>query len=59
MSKDQVCPACKGRGTEADYVGLEMRCVETGCSRCNGTGRSALLPTPSSPEPREQDNGKP
>lgn len=32
------CPNCNGRGTEADYVGLEMKCVEVECSKCNGTG---------------------
>ena len=34
----KVCPSCKGNGTQADYVGLEMRCVAVECDRCKGTG---------------------
>ena len=34
-----VCPDCHGTGGEADYVGLEMKCVEVECSRCHGTGK--------------------
>ena len=33
------CRNCGGRGIEADYVGLEMRCVEVECSFCRGTGK--------------------
>lgn len=36
--KKDKCKACDGRGSEADYVGLEMKCVEVDCSFCNGTG---------------------
>jgi DnaJ-class molecular chaperone len=32
------CPNCKGKGTEPDWVGLEMRCVMVECTRCKGTG---------------------
>jgi len=38
----QPCPACKGKGTEADYVGLEMRCVEVDCSTCGGSGKQGV-----------------
>lgn len=32
------CPHCNGQGTEADYIGLEMDCVEIECPACYGTG---------------------
>lgn len=32
------CPDCKGEGSEADYVGLDMRAVAVSCSACAGTG---------------------
>lgn len=35
------CKWCGGTGTEADYIGLEMKCVEVECSACNGTGTAA------------------
>jgi DnaJ-class molecular chaperone len=35
---DVKCPDCRGKGTTADYVGLEMKPVEVECDRCNGTG---------------------
>ena len=35
---DEKCPECRGTGTVADYVGLEMRCVEAECGHCNGKG---------------------
>jgi hypothetical protein len=38
---DAECSECRGTGTTADYVGLEMRCVEVECGTCNGTGRTA------------------
>lgn len=28
------CKRCKGTGTVADYVGDDMRCIETGCPDC-------------------------
>ena len=36
------CKHCYGRGTQADYMGLEMRCVEVECPDCNGTGKSKI-----------------
>jgi hypothetical protein len=40
---EPVCKHCKGTGAEADYVGLEMRCVAVACSACGGSGH---LPSP-------------
>lgn len=34
-----LCKYCKGAGTDLDYIGLEMKCVETECVACKGTGR--------------------
>lgn len=31
-----VCRRCKGAGTVADYVGDDMRCIETECPDCRG-----------------------
>lgn len=55
----QKCGACDGRGYEADYVGLEMKCVQVDCSFCNGTGwaPSASVRLPSAPM-REEEAGK-
>jgi len=36
--EDNKCQYCKGTGSEADYVGDEMRCVEVDCSFCKGAG---------------------
>lgn len=44
--RGEVCPACKGVGTETDYDGLGMRAVEVKCSRCNGDGRTHPAPAP-------------
>lgn len=38
LKRREPCPECKGKGTAADYVGLEMRCVEAECPRCEGKG---------------------
>lgn len=38
------CPFCKGRGTEVDYVGLEMRPVEIECCHCKGNGTIKASP---------------
>lgn len=43
-----VCRECNGRGTSADYVGLEMRCVEVECPSCSGTGLASQA-TPQEP----------
>ncbi len=40
-----LCRRCKGTGTEADYAGLDMRCVEVACSTCAGTGRAPSTAT--------------
>lgn len=42
MMMTQQCRSCNGRGTTADYIGLEMKPVEVECDRCSGTGRAAL-----------------
>lgn len=44
----EPCSTCNGSGTEADYVGLDMRCVEVECSRCNGKG---VIANPEPPVP--------
>lgn len=33
------CRACDGEGCEADYVGLEMKCIAVNCSTCGGSGK--------------------
>lgn len=33
------CKVCRGTGTVADYIGLEMKCVEVDCEVCHGTGK--------------------
>ena len=40
--KEMVCEYCYGRGTQAAYVGMEMRCVEVECPDCNGTGKAKI-----------------
>jgi hypothetical protein len=40
----KACKHCKGVGFVADYVGEDMRPIETGCPYCKGTGRAALKP---------------
>jgi hypothetical protein len=35
------CRSCDGKGHEADYVGLEMKCVQVDCPDCYGTGKRA------------------
>lgn len=39
QAKSERCPNCLGKGTEADYVGLDMRSVEVECGTCRGTGK--------------------
>lgn len=41
----EACKHCRGNGTTADYVGLEMRPIETECDACKGTG----IATPAQP----------
>lgn len=36
------CKRCKGTGSVADYVGDEMRCIETECPDCRDSGRTTL-----------------
>lgn len=39
-----ACKRCKGEGSVADYVGDDMRCIETGCPDCTGTGYASPQP---------------
>jgi hypothetical protein len=41
----EKCAGCNGRGTAADYVGLEMRCIEVECPWCKGIGSAAQHPS--------------
>lgn len=38
--KAWCCSSCDGEGFEVDYVGLEMKPIQVGCSACKGTGRA-------------------
>jgi hypothetical protein len=40
---EATCKHCYGRGTEADYVGYAMTCVEVDCSFCGGTGKPVQM----------------
>lgn len=39
---ENLCRSCDGKGYEADYIGLEMKCVQVNCPDCKGTGRVML-----------------
>lgn len=43
-----ACKSCNGLGTEADWVGDDMRCVAVACSACGGMG--TITPPTSEPE---------